>query len=62
MTPDNPTGTEDVLDVLFPEELPATGVRVGMFSALAGVLLLAGLGAITISSNRRSRRRPGGGQ
>ncbi len=60
VTPDNPTGTEDVLDVLFPEALPGTGVRVGWLSIIAGLALLVGLGSMTISTNRRTRRRTGG--
>jgi hypothetical protein len=60
VTPENPTGTEDVLDVLFPEELPNTGLRVGLVSLIGGLLLLIGLGSITISSNRRSGNRPKG--
>ena len=62
VTPDNPTGTEDVLDVLFPEDLPETGIRVGLISIIGGVLLLIGVGTITVSSNRRSRRDVRGGK
>lgn len=60
VTPDNPTGTEDGLDVIFPEALPETGVRVGWLSILAGVVLLVGLASMTVTSNRRERRRTGG--
>jgi hypothetical protein len=60
VTPDNPSGTEDVLDVLFPEDLPGTGIRVGFVTVIAGLLLLLGLGTITLSSNRRSNQRSKG--
>jgi hypothetical protein len=60
VTPDNPTGTEDVLDVLFPAELPETGLRIGLVSVVGGLLLLLGLGTITVSSNRRSSQRAKG--
>ena len=59
VTPDNPTGTEDVLDVLIPEELPETGLRVGGITLIAGLVLLLGVGAITMASNRRQRRNGG---
>jgi hypothetical protein len=60
VAPDNPTGTEDVLDVLFPAELPETGLRIGLVSVVGGLLLLLGLGTITVSSNRRSSQRAKG--
>jgi hypothetical protein len=59
VNPDNPTGTEDVLDVLFPDALPVTGVPVGGITLLAGLVFLLGVGAMTISSNRRQRRNGG---
>jgi hypothetical protein len=59
VTPENPTGTEDGLDVIFPEALPETGVRVGWMSVLAGLVLLGGLASMTVTSNRRERRRRG---
>lgn len=59
VTPDNPTGTEDVFDVLIPEELPETGLRVGVVTLIAGLVLLLGVGAMTLSSNRRQRRNGG---
>jgi hypothetical protein len=59
VNPDNPTGTEDVLDVLFPDALPVTGVPVGGITLLAGFVLLLGVGAITMASNRRQRRNGG---
>lgn len=59
VNPDNPTGTEDVLDVLFPDALPVTGVPVGGITLLAGLVLLLGVGAMTMSSNRRQRRNGG---
>lgn len=59
VTPDNPTGTEDVLDVLIPEELPSTGWRVGGITLIAGLILLVGVGAMTMSSNRRQRKNGG---
>jgi hypothetical protein len=62
VTPDNPTGTEDVLDVLFPEDLPEAGTSLGLVSILAGVVLLGGVASMTVSSNRRSRRRTRGGK
>ncbi len=59
VTPDNPTGTEDVLDVLIPEELPTTGWRVGGITLIAALILLVGVGAMTVSSNRRQRKNGG---
>ena len=59
VNPSNPTGTEDVLDVLIPEELPVTGWRVGGITLIAGIILLFGVGAITMSSNRRQRKHGG---
>lgn len=59
VTPANPTGTEDVLDVLIPEELPVTGWRVGGITLIAAIILLFGLGAMTMSSNRRHRKHGG---
>jgi hypothetical protein len=59
VNPDDPTGTEDVLDVLFPDALPVTGVPVGGITLLAGLVLLLGVGAMTLSSNRRQRRNGG---
>lgn len=59
VTPDNPTGTEDVLDVLIPEALPMTGWRVGGITLIAAVILLLGVGALTMSSNRRQRKTGG---
>lgn len=59
VNPDNPTGTEDVLDVLFPEALPVTGWHVGGITLLAGLVLLLGVGAMTLSTNRRQRRNGG---
>ena len=56
VTPANPTGTEDVLDVLIPETLPETGWPIGGITILAAVILLFGVGAMTMSSNRRSRK------
>jgi LPXTG-motif cell wall-anchored protein len=51
-----------VLDVLFPADLPETGTSIGFMSILAGVLLLGGVASMTVSSNRRSRRRTRGGK
>ena len=51
VTPVTPSGTE---------VLPSTAARVGVISLVAGIVLLAGLGSITVSSNRRTRRRTGG--
>lgn len=59
VNPSNPTGTEDVLDVLIPEELPVTGWRVGGITLIAALILLFGVGAITMSSNRRQRKQGG---
>jgi len=59
VNPDDPTGTEDVLDVLFPDALPVTGLPVGGITLLAGLVLLLGVGAMTLSSNRRQRRNGG---
>ncbi len=42
--------------------LPTTGSGVGLFTILAGVLLLLGLGSFTVASNRRSRRASQGGK
>ncbi len=62
VNPDNPTGTEDVLDVLIPEELPVTGWHVGGITLIAALVLLAGVGVTTFSSNRRTRGRRNGGR
>jgi hypothetical protein len=59
VTPDDPTGTEDVLDVLFPDALPNTGGPVGGITLIAGLVLLLGVGAMTMSSQRRQRRNGG---
>ena len=59
VTPDDPTGTEDVLDVLFPDALPNTGWHVGGITLIAGLVLLLGVGAMTMSSQRRQRRNGG---
>jgi hypothetical protein len=59
VNPDDPTGTEDVLDVLFPDELPVTGGQVGGVTLLAVLVLLLGVGASTVSSHRRQRRNGG---
>jgi hypothetical protein len=56
VTPDDPTGTEDELDVLFPDALPNTGWHVGGITLVAGLVLLLGVGAMTMSSQRRQRR------
>jgi hypothetical protein len=59
VTPDDPTGTEDVLDVLFPDALPNTGWPVGGITLIAGLVLLLGVGVMTMSSQRRQRRNGG---
>ena len=59
VNPDDPTGTEDVLDVLFPDELPVTGGQVAGMTLLAGLVLLLGVAATTVSSHRRQRRNGG---
>jgi hypothetical protein len=59
VTPDDPTGTEDELDVLFPDDLPNTGWHVGGITLVAGLVLLLGVGAMTMSSQRRQRRNGG---
>jgi len=59
VTPDDPTGTEDVLDVLFPDALPNTGWPFGGITLIAGLVLLLGVGAMTMSSQRRQRRHGG---
>jgi len=59
VTPDNPTGMEDVLDVLIPEALPAAGWPVGGITLIAALILLLGVGAMTMSSNRRQRKNGG---
>ena len=59
VTPGDPTGTEDVLDVLFPDALPNTGWPVGGITLIAGLVLLLGVGAMTMSSQRRQRRNGG---
>ena len=59
VNPDNPTGTEDVLDVLIPEALPAAGWHVGGITLVAALILLLGVGATTMSSNRRQRKSGG---
>jgi hypothetical protein len=59
VTPDDPTGTEDEFDVLFPDALPNTGWHVGGITLVAGLVLLLGVGAMTMSSQRRQRRNGG---
>ena len=59
VTPGDPTGTEDVLDVLFPDALPNTGWPVGGITLIAGLVLLLGVGVMTMSSQRRQRRNGG---
>lgn len=59
VNPSNPTGTEDVLDVLIPEALPNTGWHVGGITLLAAPILLLGVGSMTMSSNRRQRKNGG---
>ena len=59
VNPGDPTGTEDVLDVLFPDALPNTGWPVGGITLMAGLVLLLGVGAMTMSSQRRQRRNGG---
>ena len=59
VNPSNPTGTEDVLDVLIPEALPNTGWNVGGITLIAALILLFGVGAMTMSSNRRQRKNGG---
>lgn len=52
---------DDALDVLLPEELPATGIRAGAVSlGLLGLLLLGGL-MVSVGTTRRSRHRKIGG-
>jgi hypothetical protein len=41
---------------LIPETLPETGWPIGGITILAAVILLFGVGAMTMSSNRRSRK------
>ncbi len=52
-----PEGTPDVVG---PTTLPETGLRVGLISIIAGIVLLGGLASMTITSNRRTQRRTGG--
>lgn len=59
VNPDNPTSTEDVLDVLIPEALPNTGWHVGGITLIAALILLIGVGAMTMSTNRRQRKNGG---
>lgn len=56
LVPDVPTGAEDVLDVLFVEELPDAGVGIGLMPLIAGILLLLGIGVTSMSITRGSRR------
>lgn len=56
LTPDVPTGAEDIFDVLFVEELPEAGVGVGLMSLIAGIVLLLGIGVTSMSITRGNRR------
>ena len=56
LTPDVPTGAEDIFDVLFVEELPEAGVGVGLMSLIAGIVLLLGIGVSSMSITRGNRR------
>jgi hypothetical protein len=56
VVPEVPTGAEDVFDVVFVEELPEAGFGVGLMSLLAGIVLLLGIGATSMSITRGNRR------
>jgi hypothetical protein len=56
VTPENPNGTQDVLDVLFPEVLPAAGNNATSNTLIAMVLLLGGALLLTVLTSRRTRR------
>ena len=56
VVPEVPTGAEDVFDVVFVEELPEAGFGVGLVSLLAGIVLLLGIGATSMSITRGNRR------
>jgi hypothetical protein len=61
VTPENPNGTQDALDVLFPEEvmaeaLPAAGDNTANSTLLAMVLLMGGALLLTVLTSRRTRR------
>jgi hypothetical protein len=56
VVPEVPTGAEDVFDVVFVEELPEAGFGVGLISLLAGIVLLLGIGATSMSITRGNRR------
>ena len=53
---------DDALDVLLPEELPATGVHSGVLSLIVLFALLLGGVMVSASSTRRSRHRKSGGR
>jgi hypothetical protein len=56
LIPETPTGSEDILDVLFIEDLPNAGFGVGLMSLIAGIVLLLGIGVTSLSVTRGNRR------
>lgn len=61
VTPENLNGTQDALDVLFPEEvkaeaLPAAGNNATNNTLIAMVLLMGGALLLTVLTSRRTRR------
>jgi hypothetical protein len=56
VTPENPNGTQDALDVLFPEVLPAAGDNAATNTLIAMILLLSGALLLTVLTSRRTRR------
>jgi hypothetical protein len=56
VTPENPNGTQDALDVLFPDVLPSAGNDSANSTLVAMVLLFGGALLLTILTARRTRR------
>jgi LPXTG-motif cell wall-anchored protein len=56
VTPENPNGTQDALDVLFPDVLPSAGNDSANSTLFAMILLFGGALLLTILTARRTRR------
>lgn len=56
LVPNIGTGTEDVFDVIFEDELPNAGWGIGLGSLIVGVLVLLSVGASSLALSRRNRQ------
>ena len=56
VTPENLNGTQDALDVLFPEVLPSAGDDTANSTLIAMVLLFGGALLLTVLTARRTRK------